>query len=251
MSGWLGHRLVRLARVTSTSDEAARLAEGGAAHGTVVVADEQTAGRGRQGRRWHSPAGANLYLSMVLRPSLSPGEVAPITLAAGIGVCDAVNSAGVAASLKWPNDLLVRGRKLAGILSEMNTRNRTVDHVIVGIGIDVNQTAFPPELAAIATSMAAELGRPVDREAFLGVLLEDLERWLDVFFAGGGEAIAGAWTARARLAGRRVRATTAAGPIEGRPDGVDAAGALIVIDDQGGRHRVVSGEVVVAGDEEW
>ena len=240
---WLGQRIERREQVASTNDEASVLARAGASHGTVVVAETQTAGRGRYGRTWHSPPGENLYLSVVLRPPLAPERVPPITLAGGLGVADAVNKLGVAASLKWPNDVHAGGRKLAGVLTEMNTRAHKLEHVILGIGINVNAHALSPELAAIATSLRLELGRELDREAVLRELLPALERWLDGFFAGGVAALAKAWTDRAELAGSRVRADAEDGPIEGEPIGLDDHGALLVEDDAGRRHRVVSGEV--------
>lgn len=244
---WLGQRIERRGRVASTNDEAGLLARAGAPHGTVVVAEEQTSGRGRYGRTWCSPPGDNLYLSVVLRPGTSPERAPPITLAGGLGVAEAVNNAGVRASLKWPNDVVVGGRKLAGVLTEMNTRGQQLEHVILGIGVNVNASAsaFPPDIAAIATSLRLELGREVDRDEVLRELLPALERWLDAFFAGGVSAIAKPWTERAELAGSRVRADAEdGGPVEGEPVGLDDEGALLVEDDDGRRHRVVSGEVV-------
>ncbi len=240
---WLGQRIERRERVASTNDEAGLLARAGAPHGTVIVAEEQTSGRGRYGRSWHSPPGDNLYLSVVLRPDLAPERAPPITLAGGLGVADAVNNAGVPASLKWPNDVVVTGRKLAGVLTEMNTRGQQLEHVILGIGVNVNARELPPEIAALATSLRLELGREVDREAFMGALLPALERWLDAFFEGGVGALADAWTERAALDGGRVRADAEDGPVEGEPVGLDDEGALLIEDDAGRRHRVVSGEV--------
>lgn len=244
-AGWFGAERVDLERCASTNDEAERLARDGAAHGTVVTARSQTAGRGRGGHSWFSPDAGNLYLSAVLRPDLEPRFVPPITLAAGIAVYDAVNTFGPRPSLKWPNDVLVGPRKLAGILTEMATRNGTTAHVVLGIGVNVNRTEFPPELDGIATSVALEAGRAaVDRERFFAVLRSALERWLDRFFAGGVEAIAPHWTERANFAGRRVRVhLDGARPIVGAAHGLDDDGALVVVDDAGHRHRVVAGDV--------
>jgi BirA family transcriptional regulator, biotin operon repressor / biotin---[acetyl-CoA-carboxylase] ligase len=228
----------------STNDLAAQLAREGAPHGTIVVAQEQTAGRGRQGRSWHSPRGDSLYLSLVLRPELSPRQVPPITLAAGLAVIDAVNSAGVAASLKWPNDVLVGERKLAGILTEMSTRGDRVDHVIVGIGVNLAGKRFPPELAGIATSIALVRGGAVDRPAFERALLAGLERWLGRFLVGGPAAIADAWTAVARLG--PVRVDDGERALVAEAVGLDRDGALIVIDGEGRRHRITAGDVVLA-----
>ncbi|HTM20379.1 MAG TPA: biotin--[acetyl-CoA-carboxylase] ligase, partial [Kofleriaceae bacterium] len=228
----------------STNDVAAQLAREGAAHGTVVVAQEQTAGRGRMGRRWHSPRGDSLYLSLVVRPDILPRQVPPITLAAGLAVIDAVNSAGVAASLKWPNDVLVGERKLAGILTEMSTRGERVDHVIVGIGVNLAARAFPPELAGGATSIALA-GGDVDPAAFERALLAGLERWLDRFLVGGPPAIADAWTAAARLG--PVRVDDGERALVAEAVGLDGDGALIVVDTDGHRHRITAGDVVLRG----
>jgi len=243
---WLGigPRRIELARCGSTNDEAARLARQGAEHGTVVLADAQSACRGRLARQWHSPPGENLYLSCLLRPELAPPAVPPITLAAGVGVCEAVNSLGVSASLKWPNDVLVGGRKLAGILTEMSTQGTGVEHAIVGIGVNLNTTEFPPELTDIATSLRIQLGgQPVDRPVFTDALLRALEGWFDRFLTGGVPAIASAWTERAEVGARAVRATAEGAVIEGRAVGLDADGALLVEEASGRVHRVVAGDV--------
>ncbi len=246
MAQWLGvgARRVEVRRCGSSNDEAARLAREGAEHGSVVLADEQTAGRGRLSRRWHSPAGENLYLSCLLRPALAPPVVPPITLAAGVAVCDVVRAWGVQAALKWPNDVLVGTRKLAGILTEMTTRGSAVDHAVVGIGVNLNTREFPSELADIATSIRIEgHGRPVDRPAFVERLLDELERWFDRFLEGGVPAIAADWTQRANLGGRLVRATVEGRVVKGRPVGLDTDGALLIEEAAGARRRVVAGDV--------
>ncbi len=239
---WLGVVRHRLDTCASTNDEAAQLAKGGAAHGTIVTARHQTAGRGRGDHTWFSPADDNLYLSCVLRPDLRVADVAPVTLAAGIGVFDAVNSYGARPSLKWPNDVLVGDRKLAGILTEMSSRGQTVEHLVLGIGVNLNTASFPAELDRIATSLRLETGgRRIDGEAFLATLLQRVEVWLDRFFAGGIDAISDAWTERANVAGRRVHTAVA----DGIARGIDGAGALLVEDDHGVVHRVIAGDVVL------
>jgi BirA family transcriptional regulator, biotin operon repressor / biotin---[acetyl-CoA-carboxylase] ligase len=242
MASWLGARWIELERCGSTNDEALALAKDGAAHGTIVTAREQTRGRGRAGRAWHSPAGANLYLSILLRPTIAPEHLPGITLATGIGVCDATRAAGVAnARLKWPNDVLVGARKLAGVLTEMTTRGSALDAVVVGIGVDVDgrREDLPPELAAIATSIRDETGAPQDVRAFAGLLLDVLEPWLDRFLAGGVRAIAAEWQARADL-DRRVRVGTR----EGTPLGLADDGGLRVLADDGEELHVLAGDVL-------
>jgi BirA family transcriptional regulator, biotin operon repressor / biotin---[acetyl-CoA-carboxylase] ligase len=241
VSSWLGRERVHLPACGSTNDEAQRLAAAGAVHGTVVTADQQHAGRGRQGRAWHSPAGENLYLSCILRPALAPAAATAITLAAGLGVADAVQRAGAPAALKWPNDVLVHGRKLSGILTEMSTRGEAVQHIVVGIGVNLDSRSFPPGLGDTATSLAL-LGVPVDRQGFVAQLLFDLESWFERFFAGGVAALADAWLARAERS--RVRATSRGRLVEGAIVGLDADGCLLVADDAGTRHRILAGDVI-------
>jgi BirA family biotin operon repressor/biotin-[acetyl-CoA-carboxylase] ligase len=242
---WLGAVRFELDTCGSTNDEAAERARQGQPHGTVVTARQQTAGRGRGDHSWYSPDAENLYLSCVLRPELPPADVPPVTLAAGIAVCDAVNSFGVGASLKWPNDVLVQGRKLAGILAEMSTQGDRLEHVVLGIGVNLNGSSFPGELAATAISLRAALGdRPIDRDYFAEVLLTQLERWLDRFFAGGVAAIAAAFTERA-LSGR-LAVTRGSDTLVGRPTGIAADGSLLIEDEAGTVHTIIAGDVRVA-----
>src|SRR5262249_48453381 len=154
-------------------------------HGTVLVADEQTRGRGRQGRTWSSPPGTNLYLSALLRPELPAAAAPPITLAVAVAVAEALNELGARASIKWPNDVLVMDKKVAGSLTESTTRGGSLEAVVVGIGVNLNWREPPPDLAAIAISVAQATGRPTDRDEFTARLLDMLERWLDLLFSEG------------------------------------------------------------------
>lgn len=246
MSGWLGLERITLDSCDSTNDEAARLAMFGAAHGTIVTADTQLTGRGRLGRRWFSPPGENLYLSCVLRPALEPMHAPPITLAAGVAVADAVAAFAVQSRLKWPNDVLCRGKKLAGILTEMSTQSGRISHVILGIGVNLATRAFPDDLADSATSLARE-GIEVGRDAFLAKLLPILEIWLDRYFAGGISAIADAWMERAALTSgvTHVTVATAESTIVGRALGLDDQGALRVVDERGQLHHILTGDVMI------
>ena len=245
---WLGHELVLLDETTSTNDEAARRGRDGAHHGLVIVADTQTRGRGRQGHGWYSPPGENLYLSALLRLDCPPRLAPPLTLAAGVAVHDAVASLGVRATLDWPNDVRAGGRKLAGILTETTTRGQTLEFVVLGIGLDVGTTAFPPELQPIATSLALELApaSAPSRAHALAALLVELERWLDRFIAGGAAAIVPAWRERSELVGTRVRVQDGARTVTGIAHDLDEEGALLVHGDDGAHHRIFSGEVTTA-----
>lgn len=248
---WLGSQKILLAECGSTNDEAARLARAGARHGTVVIAERQRAGRGRDGHVWSSPAGG-LWMSAVLRPSLPLVDVPPMTLAIGIGVCEAARQAGVAAVLKWPNDVLVYparqaepgrlhsgAKKLAGVLVEAQSQGNKLDAVIVGIGINLNN-----EVPEHAISLAEARGEAIDREAFLGSLLASVERWVDRYVASGIEAIIPAWQDRMAI-GLAARATVDGAPLVGSVHGLDLDGALLLRDQTGRIHRVRSGDVEV------
>jgi BirA family biotin operon repressor/biotin-[acetyl-CoA-carboxylase] ligase len=244
VTAWLGVELHDLELCESTSDEAATLAAAGAPHGTVVVAEEQRRGRGRLGRAWYSPPGENLYLSCVLRPALPAAALPAVTLAAGIAVADAVAGFGARAALKWPNDVMVSGRKLAGLLAEMTTQGARLDHLILGIGVNLGSRSFPRELEATATSLALETGRDVSPARFRAALLPELENWLDRFFRGGVAAIAPAWTERS-MTGARVRVMDGGRAVNGVACGINPDGSLDVRDDRGHHVRVVAGDVVL------
>lgn len=242
---WLGATVVELDEVGSTNDEAARLAREGAAHGTVVTARSQTRGRGRQSHVWWSPPGDNLYLSAILRLPIPPAAAPPLTLAAGVAVADAVNTLGARASLEWPNDCLVHGRKVAGILTEMSTRGSRIEFVVLGLGVNVNTTAFPPDLEPIATSLRRELGgAPLDPAAVREAVFDALEPWIDRFVAAGAAPVVAAWKARSDFLGRRVRVRADDRELEGLAADVDDEGALWLDADDGRRYRVLAGEIV-------
>jgi BirA family biotin operon repressor/biotin-[acetyl-CoA-carboxylase] ligase len=222
--------------VGSTNDVAGVLAEHGAGEGVVVVAERQTAGRGRYGRVWASPAGAGLYLSVVLRP-VRPAPL--LTLAAGVAVAEGLlASTGLQASLKWPNDVHLGERKVAGILAES-----TASHTILGVGINLRQAGYPPDVAARATSVEVELGRSVDRGLVLGACLCALTARYRDLQAGCAAAIVTAWRARAAATmGRRVEWESDGQRRQGTAEGIAEDGALLVRAESG-LVRVLSGEV--------
>lgn len=244
-AGWLGHHRIDLIECESTNDEAARLARAGARHGTVVIAAAQRAGRGRDGRSWASPPGLGLYLSAVVRPPLPLALVPPMTLAIGVGVCEAAREAGADARLKWPNDVLVGGRKLAGVLVESQSQGGRLEAVVVGIGVNLGG-ALPAELAARAITLADAAGRELDRARFLGALLGRVERWIDRYVASGLPTVIAAWTERmAPGLVARGAAELEGAPLEGEVAGLDADGALLLRDAAGRLHRIRSGDVDV------
>jgi BirA family transcriptional regulator, biotin operon repressor / biotin---[acetyl-CoA-carboxylase] ligase len=240
--GAFGRNIQWYHTVTSTNDVAARLAEQGADAGVVIVADAQTAGRGRHGRTWASPAGAGLYVSTILRP---PGEhVRLVPIAAGVAVAEGVEaSTGLAPALKWPNDVYVGSRKLAGILAEGGTSPNGRAHAVLGFGINVLPAAYPPDVAARATSLETELGRRVDRGLVLACCLRALaSRYADLCDGRVADVIA-AWRGRAATTlGRQVEWTSEGAMQRGVAENIDADGALVVRTD-GAVVRVSSGEV--------
>lgn len=221
-------------------DAAASLAHDGAAHGVVVVADEQTAGRGRRGTQWASPPGAGLYFSFIARPAnRAEGPSSLITLAAGVGIRSGLEAAtGLAPGLKWPNDLIVGRRKLAGILAEGLSIGTPAQAVIIGVGINIRPAAYPPDVAARATSLEGELARAVDCEALLGRVLEHLRDTLVRLDESPGDILQ-AWRAAAPSAtGTRVEWDGRAGITAG----IDDSGALLVKTGSG-IDRIIAGEL--------
>ncbi len=237
---------------SSTNDLAERAAMGGAGHGTVVAADCQERGRGRMGHTWHSPAGAGLYISVVLRPAEigiaggreSVAAASWITLTAGVACAEAVRRAtGLPAAIKWPNDLVVGPRKVCGILAEAASSSGPRGYVILGFGINVLAASYPRDIAERATSIEAELGRPVDRAEVFAESLACLAERLRQLSSGGFETTLDAWRALSPSStGARVELADAGGWVEAVTAGVDRDGALLANTGRGIR-RVVAGEV--------
>ena len=238
---------VCLAVTDSTNRVAMEMAENGAAHGTVVVADAQTAGRGRMGRRWVSPAGKNLYVSLLLRPSVPTVDAPRLALVAGVALADAVEAVGVPASLKWPNDLYCGGRKAAGILAEMASDTDGVRHVVIGVGLNVNmeEADFPPDLRGTATSLRIQSGRTFRRVDVLARLLDAFGARYAEFIGDGFSSLRDEWDRRDFLRGRRVLLRRQGGERWGTADGLDTVGALRFLPDGGPAiESVHSGEIL-------
>lgn len=227
----------RFQTVSSTMDVAAKLAAEGAAQGVVVAADEQTSGRGRRGATWVSPPGAGLYFSFVARPSSA--SLPLVTLAAGVGIRDGIQAAtGLVAGVKWPNDLLVGTRKLAGILAEGLAIGTTGQAVVIGVGVNVLRASYPLDVAARATSIEDELGRAVDRDALLAEVLAALERRLDTLERDPGDILRAWRDASPTATGTRVEWDGK----HGVTAGIDDGGALLVRTPSG-VERVIGGEL--------
>lgn len=253
---WLARRFEWLETTDSTNRVASELARDGAAHGTTVVAEGQTAGRGRLGRNFFSPSGLNLYSSTVLRPALDTARAPTAILAAAVAVADTVaQTVGdqSAVTIKWPNDVLLGGLKTSGILMEMGAEATRIRFLVLGIGVNLNvsREAFPDEFRALATSLSSHLGRPIDRVAFAAQLYDTLEDVLDLHAADGFAAVRPRFEARFAMRGHRVRVLDGLGDggamvVEGLATGIDEDGALWIEREDGGRERVVAGDVTIA-----
>ncbi len=227
----------------STSDDAKALAREGAAEGAIVVADAQTKGRGRSGASWHSPPGENVYLSFVVRPALSPAAVAPLTLVVGLVVRDVVATRiGAPVRVKWPNDIFVSDRKLAGILVEGQVRGDALASVVVGIGLNVKTTVFPPLLDAIATSLAREGAPDLDRASLVAEIVVGVMQATERFAREGLAVFADRIAEHDALRGREI----AVGGVRCVARGIDALGRLLVEHTDGSTEAVVSGHVELA-----
>ncbi len=245
-----GRRIVYFEATDSTNVQAMRLAREGAAEGTLVVAERQTQGRGRLGRSWVSPGFVNLYGSWILRPTLAPADAPQLSLVAALAVARALEPlAPGAVAIKWPNDCLLAGRKVAGILTEMDAELDRVRAVVVGIGVNLNAgaRAFPAELRATATSVRLTTSRKVDRVAFAAALCDALEAVYDRFLHEGFGALIAEWNRYSCLSGREVTVDCAGQHTTGLVRGVDARGRLVLVGDGGREIPIVAGDVSIVG----
>jgi len=233
VTGNWGRSLTVHERTASTMDDASAAAAEGAKDGHVVLADQQTRGRGAHGRQWLSPPGSDLYFSVITRPAVEPASTALITLATGLGVRDAVASLLPSRSVlvKWPNDIWIERRKCAGVLVESRTVGMRIDSVIIGVGLNVNRMQWPSELAGEATSLRAERSEeePFGRTEVLATLLFHMERWVSRFIRDGSSVVVDALRPSLALVGERVRWEDG----EGVFDGIDPDGAARVRTDHG------------------
>ena len=242
---WAGRQIVYLPSVDSTNRRARQLAAEGAPHGTLVIADEQTAGRGRRGRGWISPAGEGVFMSLILRPQSHPSEVARLSMQTALAVALSIaQTTGLDARIKWPNDIVCGGRKVCGMLLEMNADEQAVHDVVAGIGINVHQTQFAPEIAQTASSLDLLSGKRVCRAALVRAFLEAFER-TEALAAQG--ALMDAYRARSATLGQRVQVIAPAGSFTGTALEVTDSGSLIVEDEEGQRREVLAADVSVRG----
>ncbi len=247
-----GHLVGRDIRVfqqtTSTNDVIEKLARDGVKEGVVVFAESQTTGRGRMGRKWMSPAGKGLWFSLLLRPDLRPQQATQLTVASAVALHQAIlRTTGLSPEIKWPNDLLLRGRKVAGILTEMHAELDQITHLILGIGIDVNLSSadFPADLRRTATSLKVELGKPVPRPELAVAVLIAMDAAYARVLCGDFAALATEWEAHCSTVGAQVAIRAGERVIRGRAESLSEDGALLVRTEHGHLERVVGGDVTL------
>lgn len=243
-----GKRIYHFFKTDSTNRVALELGHAGEPEGAVVLAEEQTAGRGRAGRSWQSDRAAGIYVTLLLRPKLSPVQAPLLTMMAGLSAYAAIQAhTGLTADLKWPNDLLVRGKKVGGILTEMHAEPSQVRFVIVGIGLNINQEKFPGELATTATSLRIETGKFESRLEVLVRLLREFENDYNRFLREGPSGVTQKFEAVSSFArGKRVRVTSGTASYVGTSAGLGPEGLLMVQRDDGQLVTVISGDVTEA-----
>ncbi|MRR55108.1 MAG: biotin--[acetyl-CoA-carboxylase] ligase [Deltaproteobacteria bacterium] len=244
----IGCQISSVRETESTNLLAFRLAENSAPEGTVVIAEAQTGGKGRLGRHWESPPGVNLYCSVILRPPMSPVRAPQLTFLSAVAVARAIEEvAQLQPTIKWPNDVLLNGRKVAGLLNEMSAETDTIHCVVLGIGVNINmeREQFPNDLRQPATSLFLEKGVSINRVDFTKALLTSLDVLYDDYLAHGFTGIREEWLARSTVQGRRVRVSFGNGETEGVVSGVDNDGALLITRGDGTQERVLAGDVTV------
>lgn len=240
---WAGREIVYLESVDSTNRYARRWAAEGAPHGALVLADEQTEGRGRRGRNWISPAGEGIFMSLILRPHAHPSEVARLSLQTALAVAKALHDAcGLDAQIKWPNDIVCGGRKICGLLLEMNADEQAVHDVVAGVGINVHQKQFAQEIEKTASSVDLQTGRTENRAAIVRAFLRAFEETEQL-----GDGLMEAYRAHSATLGKRVEVIGGDCRFVGTALEVTDSGSLIVEDEQGRKREVLAADVSVRG----
>ena len=246
---WIGSRLEYFDETDSTNRQARRLAEAGAPHGTLVVADCQREGKGRRGRVWDSPAGTGIWMSIILRPQFAPAQASMVTLLGGMAAVRGIERVtGLSPMIKWPNDAVLNGKKVCGILTEMSTEEENIRYLVTGIGINVNTEQFAPELEDKATSLKCQLGKNVKRSSLLVAVTEAFEDYYSRFQETCDMSLLKEEYNKMLVnKGRQVSILDPRGSYEGTALGIDATGSLLVEREDGKVEAVISGEVSVRG----
>lgn len=230
--------------VSSTQELAHRIASEGGEEGTIIVAEEQVAGKGRLGRQWYSPIGTGIWMSMILKPKIPPQQAPQLTLLTAVAVIRGIHAiTGLNCDIKWPNDILLNGKKLVGILTEMQADLDQIQSVIIGIGINVNQISFPEEIKETATSLRIEKGKEINRASIIKSILENFEELYEIYLKEGFLPIKIMWEAHAITIGKRITARTMGGSFQGFAQGITDEGILLLEDDLGDTHKIYSADI--------
>ena len=246
---WIARPVKYFEQITSTNQYAKQMGEEDAPEGMLVVADCQTKGRGRSGRSWATPPGKNIAMSLLLRPPLAPERISMVTLVMGMAVaCACRKLYALPVQIKWPNDVVIGGKKLCGILTEMSTEITAVSYIVIGTGINVNMTQFPEELISTATSLVLELGREVNRAELIACVMEEFEGFYQTFLADGDlRSLRGSYNDLLANRDRGVRVLEPGHEYDGTAEGIDDRGQLLVRLEDGSVNAVYAGEVSVRG----
>ncbi len=248
---WAGQNLYYFEKTGSTNNDAKRFAEEGAPHGTLVVADYQENGKGRRGRMWQAPAGVNVYFTLVLRPSLLPEKASMLTLVMAYSVAKAINrQTGLDAGIKWPNDIVVGKKKVCGILTEMSLQmeEKTIQHVVIGVGININQREFPKEIKETAGSLLLAGGKTVSRAGIVQKVMEEFEKDYEMFMSA--ENLTGfldGYNALLLNRDKQVKVLDPKGAFTGVARGINSRGELLVERENGQTENIYAGEVSIRG----
>lgn len=245
---FIGHQLHYYEEIGSTNDEAFRFGIQGAPEGTVLVAESQSGGKGRMQRVWHSPAGANIYTSVILRPHFEPAHATQISIAAGVAVAETLGPyCRSKVLLKWPNDVLIDGKKVCGILSQMKMSGNAIDFIVAGIGINVNlnREQFPQDIQSIATSLAMEAGREISREELIISLYENLSKWYRELLQSGFAPIREKWLCLSPMIGQTVSVLFREEAVSGKATGLGEDGSLILLTDTNKTIQVSAGDATI------
>jgi len=236
--------IIHMDEVDSTNRMAKDLAIRGVPEGALVIAEKQTRGRGRMDRDWFSPPGGGIYMTIVLRPSLPPAEAPKITLLTGVALAESLREISrIEARIKWPNDIVIKGKKLAGILTELSAEIDAINFVLIGIGVNVNTGEFPESVQETATSLLIETGQHFSRAPLVRDFLSRFEAFYDESKGRGFDGIIRRWNGLTDTVGRKVRIDAVGREYTGEALRVDTDGALIIRDERGSLHRIVSGDV--------
>lgn len=246
---WAGRPLSYYDKLSSTNLQAKLDAENGAPQGALIVADMQTAGRGRRGRAWSSPAGMNVYFTLILKPDFPVEMASMVTLVMGLAVAEGIReTCGVEARIKWPNDIVIKGRKVCGMLAEMSTERDFIHYVVIGVGINVKQQEFVPEIADMATCLEQECGEAVSRARLVANVMKSFEAYYERFEQDGNlEGFLEKYNGMLAGIGGEVRVLDPKGEFQGISRGINGTGELLVEREDGTLEAVYAGEVSVRG----